>query len=45
MSRSEHYSMSVIKWAGGPFDPDRFDLDDADRALEWLAWRPFTSVS
>jgi hypothetical protein len=34
-----------LEWAGGPFDPLRFDLDDADRALEWLAWRPLTSVS
>lgn len=34
-----------LEWAGGPFDPHRFDLDEADRALEWLAWRPLTSAS
>ncbi len=34
-----------LGWAGGPFDPHRFDLDEADRALEWLAWRPLTAVS
>jgi hypothetical protein len=34
-----------LEWAGGPFDPQHFDLEEADRALEWLAWRPLTSVS
>lgn len=31
-----------LDWAGARFDPCRFDLDDADRALQWLAWRPLT---
>jgi hypothetical protein len=34
-----------LEWAGGPFDPHHFDLEEVDRALEWLAWRPLTSVS
>ena len=34
-----------LKWAGGPFDPHHFDLEEADRALEWLAWRPLITVS
>ncbi|WP_267939110.1 plasmid pRiA4b ORF-3 family protein [Pseudonocardia dioxanivorans] len=34
-----------LEWAGGPFDPNRFDPDEADRALEWLAWRPLASTS
>jgi hypothetical protein len=34
-----------VEWLGGPFDPHRFDLDTADQALEWLAWRPLASVS
>jgi hypothetical protein len=34
-----------LDWVGGPFDPHRFDLDDADRALQWLAWRPLTPVA
>lgn len=34
-----------LDWAGGSFDPHHFDLDAADRALEWLAWRPLTPVS
>ena len=34
-----------LEWAGGPFDPHRFDLDEADGALQWLAWRPLTPVS
>jgi hypothetical protein len=29
-----------LEWAGGPFDPHRFDLDKADQALERLSWRP-----
>jgi hypothetical protein len=24
---------------GRPFDPQRFDLAEADQALQWLAWR------
>lgn len=28
------------EWAGGPFDPSRFDLDEVNQALQWLAWRP-----
>jgi len=34
-----------LEWVGGPLDPHRFDPDDAERALEWLAWRPLTSDS
>jgi hypothetical protein len=34
-----------LEWAGGPFDPHRFDLAETDRALQWLAWRPLTSAS
>ncbi len=34
-----------LEWAGGPFDPHRFDPDEADRALEWLAWRPLAPTS
>jgi hypothetical protein len=34
-----------LEWVGGPFDPHRFDLADADRALKWLARRPLTPVS
>jgi hypothetical protein len=34
-----------VEWVGGPFDPHRFDLDEADAALQWLAWRPLTRVS
>lgn len=34
-----------LEWAGGPFDPHRFEPAEADRALEWLAWRPLTSTS
>jgi hypothetical protein len=34
-----------LEWAGGPFDPHRFNPDEADRALEWLAWRPLTAAS
>jgi hypothetical protein len=33
-----------LEWVGGPFDPHRFDLAEADQALEWLAWRPLTPV-
>ncbi|WP_240157500.1 plasmid pRiA4b ORF-3 family protein [Pseudonocardia broussonetiae] len=33
------------EWAGGEFDPHRFEPAEADRALEWLAWRPLTSTS
>jgi hypothetical protein len=33
------------EWVGEPFDPHRFDPAEADRALEWLAWRPLTSRS
>jgi hypothetical protein len=28
------------EWAGRPFDPNRFDLDEINQALEWLARRP-----
>ncbi len=28
------------EWAAGPVDPNRFDLDEANQALAWLAWRP-----
>jgi hypothetical protein len=34
-----------LEWAGGPFDPHRFDSHEADGALEWLAWRPLASTS
>ena len=34
-----------LEWAGGTFDPHHFDLEKADRGLEWLAWRPRTAVS
>jgi hypothetical protein len=34
-----------LDWVGGPFDPHHFDLDDTDRALQWLAWRPLTPVA
>lgn len=34
-----------LEWAGGPFDPHRFDLVEADHALESMAWRPLVSVS
>lgn len=34
-----------LEWAGGPFDPHRFAPAEADRALEWLAWRPLASTS
>ncbi|MFR9803782.1 plasmid pRiA4b ORF-3 family protein [Pseudonocardia sp. RS010] len=34
-----------LEWAGGPFDPHRFEPAAADRALEWLAWRPLASMS
>jgi hypothetical protein len=34
-----------LEWVGGPFDPHRFDLAEADRALERLAWRPLTPAS
>lgn len=33
------------EWVGGEFDPHGFDPAEADRALEWLAWRPLTSSS
>jgi hypothetical protein len=33
-----------LEWAGGLVDPNRFDLDEADQALQRLAWRPFTPV-
>jgi hypothetical protein len=33
-----------LEWVGGSFDPHRFDLAEADQALEWLAWRPLTPV-
>ena len=33
-----------LEWAGDSFDPHHFDLEEADRALEWLAWRPLTGV-
>jgi len=33
------------EWAGGPFDPNRFDLDEANQALDWLAWRPLSIQS
>jgi hypothetical protein len=31
------------EWAGGPFDPNRFELDEANQALDWLAWRPLST--
>ena len=34
-----------LEWAGTTFDPHHFDLEEADRALEWLAWRPLAAVS
>ena len=34
-----------LDWVGGQFDPHHFDLDDTDRALQWLAWRPLTPVA
>ena len=34
-----------LEWAGGPFDPHRFEPAEADRALERLAWRPLASTS
>jgi hypothetical protein len=34
-----------LEWAGGEFDPHRFEPAEADRALEWLAWRPLASTS
>jgi hypothetical protein len=33
------------EWAGGPFDPNRFELDEANQALDWLAWRPLSTQS
>ena len=33
------------EWADGPFDPNRFDLDEINQALEWLAWRPLAAPS
>jgi hypothetical protein len=33
-----------LDWLGCLFDPHRFDLDEADRALQRLAWRPLISV-
>jgi hypothetical protein len=30
------------EWAGGPFDPAAFDLDEVNEALTWLAWRPLS---
>ncbi len=39
----EHHERA--EWVGGPLDPHRFDLDQADRDLEWLAWRPLAPVS
>jgi hypothetical protein len=32
----EHYR----EWAGGPFDPAAFDLDEVNEELAGLAWRP-----
>lgn len=34
-----------LDWVGAPFDPHRFDLGDADRALQRLAWRPLTPTA
>jgi hypothetical protein len=33
-----------LEWAGVLVDPNRLDLDEADQALQRLAWRPFTPV-
>jgi hypothetical protein len=33
------------EWAGEPFDPARFALDEANAAMAWLAWRPLTNPS
>jgi hypothetical protein len=29
-----------VEWAGGLFDPARFDLDEVNEALAGLAWSP-----
>lgn len=34
-----------LRWISAPFDPHRFDIADADRALERLAWRPLSPIS
>jgi hypothetical protein len=31
------------EWMGGSFDPARFDLEEVNRALGWLAWRPLAA--
>ena len=33
-----------LEWVGGSFDPHRFEMDDVDRALRRLAWRPLAPV-
>ena len=37
-SHAEHEER--VGWVGGSFGPERFDLDEVNTALEWLAWRP-----
>jgi pRiA4b ORF-3-like protein len=34
-----------VEWVGGVFDPARFDLDEVNKALEWLTWRPLPAPS
>jgi hypothetical protein len=34
-----------MEWAGGPFDPAAFDLDEVNKALESLVWRPLPASS
>jgi hypothetical protein len=29
-----------MEWAGRPFDPAAFDLDEVNKAMAWLAWPP-----
>jgi hypothetical protein len=29
-----------LEWVGGGFDPDEFDLDEVNEALEAMAWAP-----
>jgi hypothetical protein len=36
---------ACTEWAGGPFDPARFDLDEVNPALPPLAWRPPAATS
>jgi hypothetical protein len=31
------------KWAGGPFDPAAFDIDEVNEAMAWLARQPLPS--